>query len=111
MKKLNSFVLALHLMSATLYILLANYIQQPLYFYYFVSEALFGGLAILYAIGSKNKWFSYLHIAFIWLRGLIYALHYSGVYESNNVERLIFVSFFSLVFVIIYYFYDKSNFK
>jgi hypothetical protein len=108
MKNLNSFVLALHLISATLYLLIANFIQLELHFFYFVSESLFCGLAILYA---QRNVYSYIHAAFIWLRGLIYALHYSGVYESNNVERLIFVGVISLIFVIIYYFYEHFHFK
>lgn len=109
MKKLNSFVLALHLIVATLYLLIANFTQTDLSIFYFGSESFVCGLAIYAATKSENKMYSYIHSAFIWLRGLIYVLDDSEIYQTNNVDRLIFVSVFSLVFVIIYYFYEKFN--
>ncbi|MEG7744727.1 hypothetical protein U2242_15265, partial [Listeria monocytogenes] len=76
MTNYNAFILGLHLIVAILYLLLANLKGEYLYILYFGSESLFFGLGLIFALSCLDKTYTYLHIAFVWVRGLIYILHY-----------------------------------
>jgi hypothetical protein len=109
-KDLNGKILVLHLIVATLYLILSNYYTNYLYILYYGSESFIACLAIFAAINCANKYYSYIHIFFYGFRGLIYLLHFSDTFTTNNVERLILYNASTLGCLFFYNKFKKFNY-
>lgn len=111
--------LALHLIMSGLYLcwsIFVPYGSYELSVLYFGSETLFTSFSIYLASINKiwiSKQHSQIHALYIAIRGIIYVLDDSGIYNTGNFERLIFLFVFSLVIVVPFnlkcYFYGYYN--
>lgn len=73
--------------------------------WYFCSESLFFFLfllALMPGVKTKlDKRLIYMQIGFLCVRGLIYALQDSGIYRTQNRERLMIILAYQLIFIAI----------
>ncbi len=68
---------------------------------YFVPEAFFTGSFILICSGNEKTWletqFCWVEGIFIYLRGIIYALSDSEIYDVNGRQRIFFICAYLLI--------------